>query len=141
MLRIRELRLAKPCMALLASGTRVLLDMEEWISKTSGHGLISIGIDHEDGNEPEELVNWRFLVGSTSYMEAVSELFAWADIDVHEETYDEAEYDRYEAECSVWDEGSSSSLSRLATGGACSSPAAFGRTTISPVRSITSALN
>jgi hypothetical protein len=23
----------------------------------------SIGIDHEDGSEPEELVTWRFLVG------------------------------------------------------------------------------
>jgi hypothetical protein len=43
-------------------------------------------------------------VGPTSYAEAVSKLFAWAAIDVHEETYDDAEYDQYEAECSIWDE-------------------------------------
>lgn len=104
-LRIRELRLAKPWMELLASGTRLVVDMKEWINKSSGRGSISIGIDHEDGNEPEELVTWQFLVGPTSYAEAVSTLFAWASVDVHDETYDDAEYDQYEAECSIWDEG------------------------------------
>jgi hypothetical protein len=104
-LRIRELQLAKPWMELLADGTRLVIDMEEWINKSSGRGTISIGIDQEDGNDPEELVTWQLLVGPASYAEAVSKLFAWADLEVHEETYDEAEYEQYEAECSVWDEG------------------------------------
>ena len=104
-LRLRELRLAKPWMDMLASGTRLVVDFEEWINKSSGRGTVSIGIDHEDGNEPEELVTWHFLVGPTSYAEAVPKLFAWADADVHEETYDDAEHDDYEAECSIWDEG------------------------------------
>lgn len=43
-------------------------------------------------------------MGPTSYAGAVAKLFAWADLDVHEETYDDAEYDQYEAECSIWDE-------------------------------------
>lgn len=102
-LRIRELQLAKPWMEMLASGTRLLVDMEEWINKTSGRGSITIGIDHEDGNAPDELVTWWFLVGPTSYVEAVAKLFAWANIDVHEETYDDAEYQQYEEECSRWD--------------------------------------
>lgn len=61
-------------------------------------------VDHEDGNEPEELVTWHFWVGPTNYAETVPRLFAWADADVHEETYDDAEYDQYETECSTWDE-------------------------------------
>jgi Domain of unknown function (DUF4365) len=103
-LRLRELRLAKPWMDMLASGTRLVADFQEWVNKTSGRGSVSIGVDHEDGNEPEELVTWHFLAGPTSYAEAVPKLFAWADADVHEETYEDAEYDQYEAECSHWDE-------------------------------------
>jgi hypothetical protein len=104
-LRLRELRLAKPWMDMLADGTRLVVEFAEWINKSSGRGTISIGIDHEDGNEPEELVTWHFLVGPTSYAEAVPKLFVWADVDVHEQTYDDAEYDQYKAECSIWDEG------------------------------------
>lgn len=104
-LRLRELRLAKPWMDMLDSGTRLVVDFEEWVNKSSGRGAVAIGIDREDGNEPEELVTWQFLVGPRSYAEAVPRLFAWADADVHEQTYDEAEHDQYEAECSIWDEG------------------------------------
>lgn len=32
-------------------------------------------------------------------------MFAWADVDVHEETYDDADRDEYETECAVYDEG------------------------------------
>ncbi|MDN5599536.1 MAG: DUF4365 domain-containing protein [Brachybacterium sp.] len=104
-LRIRELRLAKPWMEMLAGGTRLLVDMEEWIHKSSGRGSISIGIDHENGGDPEKLVTWAFVVGPRSYADAVLGLFAWADLDVHGETYDDAEREEYEAECSFWDEG------------------------------------
>ncbi|WP_461635067.1 DUF4365 domain-containing protein [Glutamicibacter soli] len=104
-LRIRELRLAKPWMEMLADGTRLLVDMEEWSNKSSGRGSISIGIDHENGGDPEELVTWQFLPGPRSYADAVAGLFAWADLDVHEETYDDAEYNMYEEECSIRDEG------------------------------------
>lgn len=104
-LRLRELRLARRWMDMLASGARLVVDMEEWINKSSGRGAIVLGVDHEDGNDPEALVAWQFLVGPRSYAEAVSDLFAWADLDVHEETYDAAEHERFEGECSIWDEG------------------------------------
>jgi hypothetical protein len=45
------------------------------------------------------------LLGPASYADAVPKLFAWADADVHEETYDDAEYDQYKSECLIWDEG------------------------------------
>ena len=103
-LRLRELRLAKPWMELLASGTRLVVDFEEWVNKTSGRGTVSIGVDKEDGNEPEELVTWHFFPGPADYASAVPKLFAWADAHVHEDTYNDAEYDQYKADCCIWDE-------------------------------------
>ena len=99
-LRLRELRLAKPWMEMLASGTRLVVDFAEWVNKMSGRGSVSIGIDHEDSSEPEKLVSWHFLAGPRSYAEAVPKLFAWADSNMHEETY----YQVYEAECRFWNE-------------------------------------
>lgn len=105
MLRIRELQLARPWMDLLASGKRLVVDIEEWVNKTSGRGAITLGIDNEDGEAPEEIVTWVVLLGMQSYAEVVPRLFAWADVSLHEETYADADYDAYEAECVRYDEG------------------------------------
>ena len=92
-LRIRELQLARPWMELLADGKRLVMDMEEWINKTSGHGSILLGVDNDDGEDPAPLASWGVFLGFASYAEVVPQLFAWADVSVHEETYDEAEHD------------------------------------------------
>ncbi|MFL6164535.1 MAG: DUF4365 domain-containing protein [Jatrophihabitantaceae bacterium] len=104
-LRIRELQLAKPWMEMLKSGTRLVIDMEEWVNKTSGRGTITLGVDHEDGHAPEPLASWGVLLGLASYAEIVPRMFAWADVDVHHETYDIPEHDEYEAQCAIYDEG------------------------------------
>jgi Domain of unknown function (DUF4365) len=104
-LRIRELQLAKPWMEMLASGTRLVVDIEEWINKTSGRGSITLGIDREDGKDPKPLASWSVFLGSASYAEIVPTLFRWADVNVHEETYDEADREQFEAECVIYDEG------------------------------------
>jgi hypothetical protein len=52
---------------------------------------------------PEELASWGVLFRSRSYAEEVPRLFAWAIAHVHEETYEDAEYDQYEAECVRYD--------------------------------------
>lgn len=103
-LRLRELRLAKPWMELLASGKRLVVDMEEWVNKTSGRGDIRLGVDNEDGEKPEKLASWGVFLGLASYAEAVPKLFAWADAQVHPETYDGTEYDQYRADCCIWDD-------------------------------------
>jgi len=92
-LRIRELQLAKSWMELLASGTRLVIDIEEWINKSSGRGSITLGIDHEDGDDPEPVASWGVLLGYASYAEVVPRLFAWAGVICHEETYDWADYE------------------------------------------------
>jgi hypothetical protein len=43
-------------------------------------------------------------LGLASYAEVVPTLFAWAYAHVHQETYDELEYDQYKADCCIWTE-------------------------------------
>ena len=88
-LRIRELQLARPWMRLLLEDNRLVVDIEEWINKTSGRGTIALGVDKEDGEDPTSLASWGVFLGLSGYAEAVPKLFAWADVSVHEETYDE----------------------------------------------------
>lgn len=104
-LRIRELRLSQPWMKMLQAGTRLVIDIEEWINKTSGRGSITLGVDNEDGRDPTPLASWGVLLGLNSYAEVVPTLFPWATVNLHEETYDEAERDEWRAECVVYDEG------------------------------------
>jgi hypothetical protein len=80
-----------PWIEMLASGKRLVVNIEEWINKTSGRGSISLGVDTEHGEKLEELASWGVLLGSGSYAELVPRLFAWADVHVHEETYEDAE--------------------------------------------------
>jgi hypothetical protein len=37
------------------------------------------------------------------YAQVLPQLFAWANVDIHEDTYDEAEYDGYLSECTFVD--------------------------------------
>ncbi|MFB8419497.1 DUF4365 domain-containing protein [Streptomyces albidoflavus] len=101
-LRIRELQLARPWMEKLAEGTRLVVDIEEWVNKSSGRGAISLGVDHEDGKDPEQLASWTVYLGLSSYVEVVPKLFAWANVGLHAETYDYADYDDYPFDRHDW---------------------------------------
>lgn len=89
-LRIRELRLSLPWMQMLRDGTRLVIDIEEWINKSSGRGSITLGVDHEDGDDPTALASWGIFLGLRSYADVVPTLFPWAAVALHEETYDDA---------------------------------------------------
>ncbi|MGW3691936.1 DUF4365 domain-containing protein [Streptomyces sp. NPDC005125] len=101
-LRIRELQLARPWMRMLGEGMRLVVDIEEWVNKTSGRGAIVLGVDNEDGNEPERLSSWTVFLGQSSYVEVVPKLFAWAAVSLHAETYDNADYDDYPYDMEDW---------------------------------------
>ncbi|MCA1707942.1 MAG: DUF4365 domain-containing protein [Actinobacteria bacterium] len=103
-LRIRELQLARPWMEMLSAGSRLVIDIEEWINKTSGRGSITLGIDNENGEEPTPLATWSVLLGLSSYAAVIPSLFAWANVTLHEETYDAVDTDEYEAECVIIDD-------------------------------------
>lgn len=102
-LRIRELRLALPWMNLLQDGRRILLEADEWVNKTSGRGDIQI-VSVDDANEDrQELGGWSIMVGLRPYEEMLPRLVPWADVMLHEETYDESDYEAWEAECVYYD--------------------------------------
>ncbi|WP_280215383.1 DUF4365 domain-containing protein [Nocardia cyriacigeorgica] len=105
LLKLRELQLARPWMDILVGGRRLLIEVEEWINKSSGRGSISLQVDDEDGNPPHEVATWWIMLGGLSYVEVVPKLFAWADVVLHAETYEDADYFEYEAECVRYDEG------------------------------------
>jgi hypothetical protein len=102
-LRIRDLQLGRPWMERLAAGERLVIDIEEWVNKTSGRGEIVLGVDNEDGQPPAEFARWPIMLGLSSYADVVPGLFAWAEVGLHEETYDEADWDQYDTECRIWD--------------------------------------
>ncbi|MFE7132442.1 DUF4365 domain-containing protein [Streptomyces sp. NPDC057638] len=101
-LRLRDLRLARPWMRMLAEGTRLVIDIEEWVNKSSGRGSIALGVDNEDGNDPERLADWTVFLGLSDYTEVVPKLFAWAQVSLHAETYEDAEYDDYPYDRDDW---------------------------------------
>ncbi|MEU8763021.1 DUF4365 domain-containing protein [Streptomyces sp. NPDC048659] len=101
-LRVRDLRLARLWMRMLDDGARLVIDIEEWVNKTSGRGRIALGVDREDGGDPEPLVSWTVYLGRSDYVEVVPKLFAWADVGLHAETYEDAEYDTYPYERDGW---------------------------------------
>jgi hypothetical protein len=102
-LRIRQLRLALPWMNLLVSGRRVLLEADEWINKTSGRGDLAIISVDEASEDREELGTWLLWGSVAPYEEILPNLVPWADVVLHQETYDEADQVEWEAECVQYD--------------------------------------
>src|SRR5436305_565726 len=46
-IRMHSLALDRPWMELLREGKRLVIDIEEWINKTSGRGKVTLAIDNE----------------------------------------------------------------------------------------------
>lgn len=102
-LHLRQLRLALPWMRLLQGGRRVLLEADEWVNKMSGRGDLQI-ISVNDANEDRrELGTWHLMAGLRRYEDVLPSLVPWADVVLHEETYEDADYEAWEAECVVED--------------------------------------
>lgn len=102
-LRLRQLRLALPWMNLLLQRRRILIEAQEWVNKTSGRGDIRIVSVDEANEDPQELGSWFIMAGLRPYEEVLPSLVPWADAVLHEETYDEADYEAWETECVYYD--------------------------------------
>lgn len=102
-LRLRQLQIARPYMEELERGTRLLLQVEEWINKTSGRGDFTLLAETAPGEE-KVLGEWPFvLLGGTAYEEAIPALFPWADLVVDEATYEDHARQQWDLECGAWD--------------------------------------
>ena len=103
-LRMRQLRLSLPWMKLISGGRRILVEVEEWVNKSSGRGgieLVSVDAANEDRIE---LGSWTVFLGLKSYAEAIPQLFPWAHVEVHAETYDQADGWEWDPDDSVYNE-------------------------------------
>jgi hypothetical protein len=102
-LRLRRLQMDRPLMELLSPDTRLLVEVMEWINKSSGRGDIKVVAQNMKGQE-ETVRDWPFvLLPGWSYDEALPMLFPWADLSIDEgyyEMYDEA---KWQLEEGVWD--------------------------------------
>lgn len=101
-LRLRELRADRPWMKLLEAGKRVFVEIDEWVNKTSGRGDIRLIVKDESGDELAQHT-WYVALGLCGYAEELPKLFPWADLDVDESRYEDAEYDQWEEEEGIWD--------------------------------------
>jgi hypothetical protein len=100
--RLVELAQARPLMQQLVDGSRLFLEAEEWINKSSGHGSLCVKAQAEDGSE-ETLVEWPFVMfPGWDYVDVFPHLFPWTSISIDKdyyESYDEAQWD---VECGIW---------------------------------------
>jgi hypothetical protein len=99
-LRLRRLQLAKPWIEMLASDARIFVEIVDWINKTAGRGTVELIAESGD-RERTELAGWAFIAGF--YEDRLPEFFAWADLDLDEEVYEDYDYQQFELECGAWD--------------------------------------
>ncbi len=103
LLRLRQLQMLKPFMERLEKGSRLLLDVVEWVNKSSGRGDFSLVVETESGSE-ETIAEWPFVIlPGVPYEEIIPQLFPWAEISLDDETYDQHDHERWDLECGVWD--------------------------------------
>lgn len=101
-LRLNALRADKSWMSVLGNGGRVLLDVGEWINKSSGRGSLRLTAELADGTTSLERSREVYL-GSADYAESLPLLFPWAELDIDEETYEAHDRQRWELEEGIYD--------------------------------------
>lgn len=78
---------AKPWMKEIIMGNKVVLNVEEWINKTSGRGDFQLRIVDKHGIEKQVFNRSFWGFGSKSYIQVLKELFPWASIMIDSEYY------------------------------------------------------
>lgn len=98
-LGLRQLQAMASWMRVLEEGGRVLLEVEEWVNKSSGRASLQLTAWDADGEEFGSM-NWPFLIFPwADYAVELPRLFPWAELSVE----GESDYELYEAQCGVWD--------------------------------------
>ncbi len=76
-----------------------VLEVEEWINKSSGRGKFILKVE-EEGREKMLFEREMLGFGTRGYEKVIQELFPWAEVKIDEEFYEENmdEYDYYRSE-------------------------------------------
>lgn len=82
---------AKPWMKEIISGNNIVLNVEEWINKSSGRGEFKLKIVDKNGSEKKVFNRSFFGFGLKPYTQVLEELFPWASIMIDSDYYSEYE--------------------------------------------------
>lgn len=85
--RWTSLVVAKKWMLEIKKRGEIILEVEEWINKTSGRGVFTLKAEEDDGTEQIFFKQHLFGFGCKSYELVIQELFPWANIKIDEEFY------------------------------------------------------
>jgi Domain of unknown function (DUF4365) len=100
-LALNELRSERTWMALLRDGGELVIEVEEWVNKTSGRGEIAVHGTSPTGET--STATWAVFFGVAPYEVILPELFPWATLDVDDEVYDQNEENEWMAEAGYYD--------------------------------------
>ena len=101
-LEVIRTEMQEPLLTMSRSGTSVILEVIEWVNKTSGRTDFRVLRVTSDGVE-EELDRWMNFLGGRPVAEAIGHLFPWSTPlvdDTYYDAYDEARFDEEEG---IWD--------------------------------------
>jgi hypothetical protein len=100
---LRRFQLERPWMETTLSGGRLLLEVDEWVNKSSGRG--DFRLKAEDASGKEVLVrDWPIvLFPGMDYEDVLPTLFPWADLSIDEIVYEQHDEDQFLTETGIWD--------------------------------------
>lgn len=96
---------AKPWMKEIIIGNKVVLNVEEWINKSSGRGEFKLRIIDKNGKEKQVFTRTFLGFGLKPYIQVFEELFPWAAIRIDSDyykQYDEEAIDENDFEAAMY---------------------------------------
>lgn len=91
-IKFNSLLLAKPWMKEIFSGNKVVLNVQEWLHKSSGRGEFKLTILDKSGCKKQIFDRSLWGFGTKSYDRVFKQLFPWAKITIDADYYDK--YDK-----------------------------------------------
>lgn len=88
-MKFNSLLLAKPWMKEIISGNKVVLNVQEWLHKSSGRGEFKLTIFDKSGCEKQIFDRSLWGFGTESYDRVFKQLFPWAKITIDADYYNE----------------------------------------------------
>jgi len=98
--RLQRMAMDKMLMRKVSQGDVIILEVEEWVNKTSGRASISVREMDAKGNEMTLSEGHYLHFGGP---ESLAVLFPWADFEIDDDYYYDDEHDAFLNEYGIWD--------------------------------------
>ena len=98
---LSDLRADRAWMDAIADGTRLLVEVDDWVNKLSGRGTMRLILDA--GHDRTTVRSRDFFAPAWDYADLLPILLPWADLAVDPDTYDDADRARWDLETGAWD--------------------------------------